>query len=195
MKQGQLIQRIENLESVFQLIESTETQLSTIAQQYKGTVLTDNLQKTITQLVEKIALFSKNQSTKNCETSIDEYGKITDMENKITNKIWRIKVKDSTIDLLRQLLGISVKTDMRESLRLEIERFKLNIQVLKQKTRLNKLNGIQSDQSQLVSQYEKLNDTGQKIIDNQDRVKGVLLKGSKIDLGTYYDDEMMLFVR
>jgi hypothetical protein len=175
VKQDQLIQRIENLESVFQLIESTETQLSTIAQHYKGTALTDNWQKTIIQLVEKI--------------SIDEYGKITDMENEITDKIWRIKAKDSTIHLLRQLLGISKKTDMRDSLRLEIERFKLNIQVL----RLNKLNGIQSNQNQLVSQYEKLNDTLQKIIKDQDEVKEVLLNGSKIDLGTYYDEEMTLF--
>ena len=178
VKQGQLIQRIENLESVFQLIESTETQLSTIAQHHKGTALTDNWQKTITQLVEKI--------------SIDEYGKITDMEdmeNKITDKIWRIKAKDSTIDLLRQLLGISVKTDMRDSLRLKIEQFKLNMQV----SRLNKLNGIQSDQSQLVSQYEKLNDTLQKIIDNQNRVKKVLFIGLQIDENTYYDDEITLF--
>ena len=111
------------------------------------------------------------------------------MENKITDKIWRIKAKDSTIDLLRQLLGISVKTDMRDSLRLKIEQFKLNMQV----SRLNKLNGIQSDQSQLVSQYEKLNDTLQKIIDNQNRVKKVLFIGLQIDENTYYDDEITLF--
>ena len=86
VKQDQLIQRIENLELVFQLIESTKTQLSTIAQNYKGTALTDNLQKTIIQLVEKIVLFANNQSIKNYKTSIDEYGKITDMENRVRRK-------------------------------------------------------------------------------------------------------------
>jgi len=179
VKQDQLIQRIENLELVFQLI--------TTAQNYKGKALTDNLQKTIIQ-------FTNNQSIKNYKTSIDEYEKITDMENRVRTKHSLITVNDRRIRSLRQLLGITSGTDvhglrvkMSELLK-QYELLQLNIQVL---------DGIQNNQNQLVSQY---NDTGNQligilnqIIDDQNRVKKVLFKGLKIDENTYYDDEITLF--